>query len=571
MKPAGGIAGQRASGLGRRLAPNPARLARPAYAQIRIMRRNDKGLSGRQPGATAASRARRAGMSGPPGRSHAAWISALTTYPIDGHKLALCTAVARRDLGVLLRELGKNAYDAGAANVRVIVERDAAGRAEALEVSHDGTCLTRDELESFLRTGVSAPRGGDRKALGRLGLGLLILASNSQGLEFRCPHRPLADFAFAVNLEDRSATVHDLAARVRARRGLPASVKVVGITPELKDEVGHAVRSLQALPLGSGFSASIDESAGLAPVAPRTYAGTLLRRGALEWAGGDARGPVRFEVRYELRLLDAPLRGPRRTQRGVGLVRDGFELLRTTLGLPVRSTEIQRLTGWFEIGDWLEIDAATLRPLTRSGPTRSFFAAARNLVNECLAGVEKLPEFINPDYLAKLSSELTQRLGKAIHADPRLAPVIDVELAPARHRSVLDIPFRQAGQGEREALRSTSEGVRVGFSLEMAPDGDPAIWDAERRAIVLNARHSSAVRTPGGQAAFETWSVLAASLILASLRPGGAGLKPALRDGLLLAGAAYATASAPTSTRSQRERRKRREELQRLKAQVPAT
>lgn len=464
---------------------------------------------------------------------------------------------------MLAVELGKNAYDAGAGKLWIGVSRDEAGRATSILCRHDGPCLTLSALKAWLAGEKLPPVSTNRPLLARHGLGLLALASSCAHLEFHCGRPDRDPFRFALNQREATAVLDGCPAETRAGPGPGARIRLVGLAPDLQEP--RLDLALQALPIGADFTVHLDDVEGRAQVRPRAYGGTLLDTGrkAFRWPDGSA------QCEYELRLLDRFPRGrPQVPAQGVDLIRDGLLLHKSTLGLPLRTPDLKRLAGWFKVGDWLALDPATQSLAARSGATRAFLAAARRLVNQNLAGIPEAPKFLAPAYLARLSSQLTQRLSKAVQSVPALAPVLDRDPDPVRHRMVLDIPFRSAGDADHARLRSADTAIRIRFAMDLPPAGPPAVWAADAMEIVINARHVSAARMADSPAAFECWAAHVASTVLVSLRPGRGVAQPALNEAMELLGLAYSSSGAPASTRSQRERRLRTKEQARLEAQL---
>ena len=93
---------------------------------------------------------------------------------LDQDQLHAASSAARANVSTLLRELGKNAYDAGARVVDVAMDRDSTGRLVSIRCRHDGAALSSEALESFLRAGIRHEVAVDRTKLGEFGPGIAL-------------------------------------------------------------------------------------------------------------------------------------------------------------------------------------------------------------------------------------------------------------------------------------------------------------------------------------------------------------------------------------------------------------
>ncbi len=488
---------------------------------------------------------------------------------LDQDQLHAASSPARANVSTLLRELGKNAYDAGARVVDVAMDRDSTGRLVSIRCRHDGAALSSEALESFLRAGIRHEVPVDRTKLGEFGLGLLSLGSFCDRLEFHDAGSEGEPFALRIDREQNSASIETAPPRRLVGRGPPLTIALSHLSPDLVD--ARADVALESLPLSPEFRVFLDDIEGRVEVRPRSYDGSLLDRGKLQitWKAEDA--VHSSDCAYEFRLAKSRSRKRGRpAAQGIHIVRNGMVVDSSTFDIPVRRSEVGQLVGWIAAGDWLKLDPVTTRPAGRQNSARAFRSAAKNLIAAVLSDVSSTPAFLSPGYLSKLGSELTQRFSKAVNFQPELAPVLDLDAPIGRHRKVLDIGFRSPHDDPTSALRSLARGIRVRFDLGMSPSGYPASWDADKLEIVINARHNSVARLANGPSAFEVWAAGLVGQMLANMRPGRAANIAALNDAGRLIDVAYSTASMPTSTRSQRERRIRTDSQQRLKQQVGA-
>ncbi len=488
-------------------------------------------------------------------------------FPLDQGRIETASSASRANLPVLIKELGKNAYDCGASEAHFRIQRDNRGRPTALQCRHNGPALTREALEAFFKDGTTPPRVGDREPLGTFGLGLLSLGLFSEGVEIHDTASDADPFRLAIDPIARIATIENVSRERLALRGPPFTIELPVLSANVSD--GRADLALESLPLGEGFRVYLDDVEGRAEVRPRSYGGTLLDRGEMSFTWRLGSSTVSAQSAYELRMLEGrPRRRGRPAAHGIHLVRRGFVLDSTTFNVPVRRSRVAQLAGWMEVGDWLEIDPATTRPAGRGRPSRAFRAAARRLIVDLLAEIASPPYFLTPEYVAKLESELTQRFSKAVLAQPELAPIVDIDLPNAQHRRVLDISFRRPEDQPNEPLRSPTDGIRVRIDIDASSGQPPSAWDAEEMRITLNACHTSVLRMVESPAAFEVWAAMMIGQLITSMRPGRATVASALNEASQLLDVAYSPLSTPTSTRSQRERTRRLESLSRLKRQI---
>jgi hypothetical protein len=457
------------------------------------------------------------------------------------------------NMGTILFGLGTLALDAGARNISYTITRDDSGRPRDLFCAHDG----RAPDEATLRSLLGAAGAAESK------LNLLPPATAADQLEIATRGQATAtivrwDLGTARLSADSAAVASDL----------PSGESVVFVARGLRTDMQDVriVGALQRLPLGPNLTVYLDDGAGRAPVSNRTYAGSLLTEGDLPFTWREAGEEHKGSVRYRLNLLDSVPKGRvRAAAPGVDLIQGETVAYRGTLGLPVRTTNLGRLSGWFQTGDWFEYQPGSLRLATR-GPTRAFLKAARRLILGTLGGVE-IEGRRDPRWLARLSSDLTQRLSKAVRDRPELAPIHEIKQSTGERWDVLDIPYR-AGTGDADAkLRLGRPGIRVDFSLSDGAEDPPARWEPSQMIVMINARHRSA---PTTAKLFQAWSLQMASLTLASLRPGGQRIRDAIASGTALAGQASSASATPASTRSQRELRKRKEAEARLAQETAA-
>ncbi len=455
------------------------------------------------------------------------------------------------NLGTILYGLGSLAIEAGARTISVKIDRDQAGRPQDLFCSHDGRAPDDALLRSLL--------GAEDVPAGTLHLFPAVTVSEKIELMSRADGRTLG---IRWNPQTARVTVTPELPAADLPSGEPVAIAVRGLRSDLQDV--RVVRELQRLPIGANLAVFVDDDAGRARVPERTYPGSLLDEGSLPFIWREAGEEHHGSVRYRLSLLDSVPKGRvRAAAPGIDLITDNAVIYRGTLGLPVRTTNLGRLTGWFEAGDWLAHQPGSLRLATR-GPTRAFLKAARQLILSTLGGVE-VEGRRDPRWLARLSSDLTQRLSKAVRERPELAPYVEIKDKAGERWDVLDIPFRSRPDDPYDRLRLGRPGIRIDFSLVDGPDDPPARWEPRDLVVRINARHRSAHDTPK---LFQAWALQVASMTLASLRPGGQMIRDAHAAGTALAGQASSAAATPASTRSQRELRKRKEAESRLAEEI---
>ncbi len=455
------------------------------------------------------------------------------------------------NLGTILFGLGALASETGAHTISFKVVRDQAGRPQDLFCSHDGRAPDDSTLRSIL--------GAEDVPTGSLHLFPALTVSDKIEIMSRADGSSLG-----IRWDSQTARVTGTPEAPSA--DLPSGDAVViavrGLRSDLQDV--HVVRELQRLPIGTDLTIFLDDDAGRARVPERTYSGSLLVEGSLPFIWREAGLEHHDFARYRLSLLDSVPKGRvRAAAPGIDLITNGAVIYRGTLGLPVRTTNLGRLTGWFEAGDWFSHQPGSLRLATR-GATRAFLKAARQLILSTLGDVE-IEGRCDPRWLARLSSDITQRLSKAVRERPDLAPYVELKGATDERWDVLDIPFRSRSDDLNDQLRLGRPGIRVDFSLVNGPNDPPARWDPKHLIVRINARHSSAHDTPK---LFRAWALQVASMTLSSLRPGGKMIRDAHAASTALAGQASSASATPASTRSQRELRKRKEAETRLAEEV---
>ena len=457
------------------------------------------------------------------------------------------------NMGTILFGLGTLAREAGAHTIAFTITRDESGRPRDLICSHDGHALEDDSLRSLLGAEGTVESG----------LHLLPAATAADLVEISSRDRNEST-RIQWDTEIARVTIEPSAAPSDLPAGEAVVVAARGLRTDLQDV--RIVGALQRLAIGPDLAVFLDDGAGRAPVSARSYSGTLLAEGDLPFIWRESGEEHHGTARYRLNLLDSVPKGRvRAAAPGIDLLQEDTVAYRGTLGLPVRTTNLGRLTGWFEIGDWFSYQPASLRLATR-GATRAFLKAARQLILSTLGGVE-IEGRRDPRWLARLSSDITQRLSKAVRERPELAPIVEIKDKTGERWDVLDIPYRARPDDPDDQLRLGRPGIRVDFNLLDGPDDPPARWEPKDMVVRINARHRSAHDTPK---LFQAWSLQVASLMLASLRPGGHKIREALAAGTALAGEASSAAATPASTRSQRELRKRKEAETRLSTELAA-
>lgn len=455
------------------------------------------------------------------------------------------------NLGTILYGLGTLAGETGARTISFKIVRDQAGRPQDLFCSHDGHAPDDTTIRSLL--------GAEDVPSGSLHLFPALTVSDKIEIMARADGSSLG-----IQWEPRTARVTGTPEEPAAdlTSGDAVVIAVRGLRSDLHDV--HVARELQRLPIGADLTVFVDDDAGRARVSERTYSGSLLVEGSLPFVWREAGQEHHESAPYRLSLLDSVPKGRvRAAAPGIDLITNRAVIYRGTLGLPVRTTNLGRLTGWFEAGDWLSHQPGSLRLATR-GATRAFLKAARQLILSTLGDVE-VEGRRDPRWLARLSSDLTQRLSKAVRERPDLAPFVEIKDVTGERWDVLDIPFRSRPDDPNDQLRLGRPGIRVDFSLVDGPDDPPARWDPRHLIVRINARHRSAHDTPK---LFQAWALQVASMTLASLRPGGQMIRDAHAAGTALAGQASSAAATPASTRSQRELRKRKEAETRLAEEI---
>ncbi|HJN39961.1 MAG TPA: hypothetical protein QGH28_07265 [Chloroflexota bacterium] len=457
------------------------------------------------------------------------------------------------NMGTILFGLGTLALEAGARTISITITRDDSGRPRNLFCSHDGRAPDEATLQSLL----GAAGAAESK------LNLLPPATAAEQLEIATRGQPSATI---VRWDPGTARLAADSATVAS--DLPSGEPVVFVARGLRTDMQDVriVGALQRLPLGRNLTVYLDDGAGRAPVSTRTYAGSLLTEGDLPFAWREAGEEHKGSVRYRLSLLDSVPKGRVRSAApGVDIIQGETVAYRGTLGLPVRTTNLGRLSGWFQTGNWFEYQPGSLR-LANRGPTRAFLKAARQLILGTL-GEARIEGRRDPRWLARLSSDLTQRLSKAVRGRPELAPIHEKKQETGERWDVLDIPYRAGTSDAESKLRLGRPGIRVDFSLSDGPDDPPARWEPSDMIVMINARHRSA---PTTAKLFRAWSLQMASLTLASLRPGGHRFREAIASGTALVGQASSASATPASTRSQRELRKRKKAEARLAKEAAA-
>ena len=469
-------------------------------------------------------------------------------------KSSLAFQPGRRNLEIALLEAGKNALAAGARTFWVRVERDDTGRVTSLDLADDGEGIDIERLRQVLGQAEIGPTEGRPHSW--FGLGFATLLACCRRIAITATD--IQDEAVALQAADDAGTFRTSGAQLPRRRlgRLRTQIQLDGIPREVGSMDFDADEILSRLPLGDAFGARLEDFLGRRDIQPRSYRGEALAEGSLttSWRAGGA--SVSETARYELRLLDRPPRtGRRSAAAGVDVRREGVVVATTTFGLPVRRSEIGRVTGHFDVGTWYPLDPATAQPLRRHGPARGFGKAARAELERVVAGIGR-PEAPPDSFrLSRIASQLTQRLSKAVVQRPDLAPVLDRTPRPVRRRRVLDIPWVGPGSNGH-GLVATQSGLRVRWTANAGPDEPPAWFDPASDSILINHRHPLRAQfaAAGGGRGEELWGALVASLVIHDLRTGGSGDLAGLRSIVDLATLALDESSRPLSTRSQRER-----------------
>ena len=469
-------------------------------------------------------------------------------------KSSLAFQPSRRNLGLALLEAGKNALAAGARTFWVRVERDDTGRVTSLDLADDGEGIDLERLRQVLERADIGPTEGRPHSW--FGLGFATLLACCRRIAITATD--LQDEAVALQAADDAGTFRAIGAQLPRRRlgRLKTQIQLDGIPREIGSLDFDADEILSRLPLGDAFGARLEDFLGRRDIQARTYRGEALAEGALttSWRAGGA--SVSETASYALRLLDRPPRtGRRSAAAGVDVRRDGIVVATTTFGLPVRRSEIGRVTGHFDVGTWYPLDPATAQPLRRHGPARAFGKAARAKLERIVASIGRPEAAPDAFRLSRIASQLTQRLSKAVVQRPEFAPVLDRTPRPVRRRRVLDIPWVGPASNDH-GLVATQSGLRVRWTASAGLDEPPAWFDPASDSILINHRHPLRARfaAAGGGRGEELWGALVASLVIHDLRTGGSGDLTGLRSIVDLATLALDESSRPLSTRSQRER-----------------
>ncbi len=471
---------------------------------------------------------------------------------LAGPKATLAFGVPRRSLEAVLIEAGKNAVAAEATTFWVRIQHDATGRIVSLDLADDGHGLRLDDLQRVLLSPRLEGTGGRR--LSWFGLGFATLIANCRRLALRMPESDGGDVA--LEAADDAGTFRSIGADLfrRPLGRLGTQIQLDGLPPDFLADDADEV--LSRLPIGPGFEVRLEDFLGRRDVQPRAHRGESLARGEFDLSWRDGRQTHSAASSYQLNLLDRPPRtGRRAAAAGIDVRRDGLVVDRSIFGIPVRRSEIGRVTGVFDVGDWYPIDAGKLRPHRRRGAARAFAKAARQQVESILRTVARTDDMPDSFRLARISSEITQRLSKAILRRPDLAPVIDRPITRARRRRVLDIPW-VTPESDGNGIATSASGLRVRWDLRAGTDTPPGRYDAGTDSILVNYRHPvrEQLSASGGGRLEELWGLLVASMVVHDLRTGGAGDLSDLGAILELATLALDESSRPLSTRSQRER-----------------
>ncbi len=473
----------------------------------------------------------------------------------SGAKVGLATAAGRRTLVSALLEAGRNAHAAKARRFFVRVDRDEAGGITSLDVADDGEGIELAAVQRVLESPHMEPTPGWPGSC--FGLGMAILLANAERLAMTVRDGGGRTVVWQRQPDGVAFTVTDGDLPRRALGGLRTQIQLDGLHPG--SQLDDADEVLSRLPIGPELEVRLDDVLGRREIQPRSYGGALVASGSLtaSWIGPEGAGSG--DANYELWQLDQPARPHARAAApGIDVRRDGVVVDRTTFGIPIRRTQIGRVTGVVNVGSWYVLDPATGGPLGRRGSARALARAARREIETLMAGFPPKEPDPDPSRLARIASEITQRLSKAIVTRPSLAPMLDAESAGRPFRRVTDIAWASPDESP-PTLGPARSGLRVTWSVQAQASAGPAWLDTRTGRIVVNYRHPlrSMLATATGTRGDELWGMLAASLVINDLRQGGDGALTEARAAVELATLALSDTSRPRSTRGPRESEQR--------------